>query len=68
MLLRLGLGWPLRSGFGARTPIDREPAANALRALVGWNVRRVPLLALQGIVVPTVVGLARPMILLPASR
>jgi beta-lactamase regulating signal transducer with metallopeptidase domain len=70
MLLRLAIGVAAAERMRRRArSLSDGPAAAALRTLAArWNVRRVPLLALaQEIFVPTVVGLVRPMILLPAS-
>ena len=57
-----------RLSSGAK-PIRQGPLFEAFRALAGqWSVRVVPVLAeTQELVVPKVVGLLRPVILLPAS-
>jgi beta-lactamase regulating signal transducer with metallopeptidase domain len=70
MLVRLAVGLAQTDRLRrTATVLQHGPAFDGLKRIVGsWKLRSAPILATaERIVVPTVVGLVRPVILLPAS-
>ncbi|QDU06975.1 M56 family metallopeptidase [Gimesia aquarii] len=70
MLARLGLAMIKANQLGAQAMVIKEgPLVESLQSLANqWSMKIVPTLAYtEQIMIPTVIGLIRPMILIPAS-